>query len=245
MIIKHNNPCGAAVADELLEAYRSALACDPLSAFGGIVVLNRPVDLDRRAAVSEQFVEVLFAPGYEAGALDTLTAKPNVRILEDEERRMPLLGEKDIRQVTGGLLVQDRDALRARARGHGGGHRPPADRGRVGRPAVRLGDVPPRAVERDRARPRRRDGGHRRRPDEPRRRRAPGGREGAARGPRAAWCMASDAFFPFADGPALAIEAGVRAIIQPGGSKRDDEVVAAADAAGVAMVLTGRRHFRH
>ena len=111
MIVKHNNPCGAAVAADLETAYRTAFACDPLSAFGGVIALNRPVDAATAQALTEQFVEVLFAPGFEDGALEILGAKPDIRLLEDQERRIPLLGEKDIRQVTGGLLVQDRDVV--------------------------------------------------------------------------------------------------------------------------------------
>src|SRR5262249_16341978 len=111
VIVKHNNPCGAAVAGDLASAYRAAFECDPLSAFGGVIAVNRPIDPATAQALTEQFVEVLFAPGYEAGTLETLGAKPDVRLLEDQERRIPLLGEKDIRQVTGGLLVQDRDLV--------------------------------------------------------------------------------------------------------------------------------------
>jgi phosphoribosylaminoimidazolecarboxamide formyltransferase / IMP cyclohydrolase len=243
-IVKHNNPCGVAVADDLLTAYRAALECDPLSAFGGIVVVNRPVDPATAQALSEQFVEVLFAPGYEDGALDALTGKPDVRLLEDQERRTPLLGEKDIRQVTGGLLVQDRDLAREdRDRMDVVTSRAPSEEEwadllfawRVcrhvrsnaiviarGGATVGIGagqmsrvDSVRLAVEKSRL------------PD----------MHGAV--------LASDAYFPFPDGPALAMHKGVTAIIQPGGSRRDAEVVDAAEAAGAAMVFTGRRHFRH
>jgi phosphoribosylaminoimidazolecarboxamide formyltransferase / IMP cyclohydrolase len=111
VIVKHNNPCGAAVADDLPGAYGAAFACDPVSAFGGVIAVNRPVDRATAEALNKQFVEVLFAPGYEDGALDVLKAKPDVRLLEDHERRIPLLGEKELRQVSGGLLVQDRDLV--------------------------------------------------------------------------------------------------------------------------------------
>jgi len=244
VIVKHNNPCGAAIAGDLLSAYRAAFACDPVSAFGGVIAVNRPVDPATAEALTEQFVEVLFAPGYEDGALEALSVKPDVRLLEDEERRMPLLGEKDVRQVTGGLLVQDRDIV-----GEGRDQmdvvtsRAPTEQEwtdlvfawRVcrhvrsnaivlarGGATVGIGagqmsrvDAVRLAVEKSQQ------------PD----------LRGAA--------LASDAFFPFADGPQLAIEAGVSAIVQPGGSKRDREVIEAAEAAGVAMVFTGRRHFRH
>jgi phosphoribosylaminoimidazolecarboxamide formyltransferase/IMP cyclohydrolase len=244
VIVKHNNPCGAAVGDTLLEAYRKALECDPLSAFGGVIVVNRPVEAETAAAIAEQFVEVLFAPGYGEGALEVLSRKRDVRLLEDEERRQPLLGEKEIRQVTGGLLVQDRD-LAAEGRDvmdvvtsrapteeewadllfswrvcrHVRSNAIVLARGGatvgIGAGQMSRVDSVRLAVEKSRL--------------------------ADLRGT----VMASDAFFPFSDGPALGIEAGVGAIIQPGGSVRDDEVVAAADAAGVAMVFTGRRHFRH
>ena len=244
VIVKHNNPCGAAVGADLAGAYHAALESDPVSAFGGVVVVNRPVDRVTAQALSQQFVELLFAPGYEEGALEALTAKPDVRLLEDEERRRPLLAEKEMRRVTGGLLVQDRDALdEDRQQMNVVTRRAPTEQEwadllfawRVcrhvrsnaivlarGGATVGIGagqmsrvDSVRLAVEKCRL-------------PEPR---------GIA--------MASDAFFPFADGPQLAIENGVSAIIQPGGSVRDGEVVAAADEAGAAMVFTGRRHFRH
>ena len=243
-IVKHNNPCGVATGSGALDAYRRAFACDPLSAYGGVIVLNRRVDRETADAIAEQFVEVLFAPGFDDGALEVLSEKPNLRILEDRERRLPLLGEKDVRQVTGGLLVQDRDQADAERAGmEVVTGRPPTeeewrdllfawlvcrhvksnaivlarDGATVGVGAGQMSrvDAVRLAVEKSRLED----------------------LSGTA--------MASDAFFPFADGPALAIEAGVTAIVQPGGSKRDDEVIAAADAAGVTMVVTGRRHFRH
>jgi phosphoribosylaminoimidazolecarboxamide formyltransferase / IMP cyclohydrolase len=243
-IVKHSNPCGVAVGRDAAGAYARALACDPLSAFGGVIALNRPVDAAAAQALSEQFVEVLFAPGYDDAALEILARKPNVRILEDTERRVAQPGEPRVTQVDGGLLVQDpdalvldRDAMEVVTR------RGPTDaewddllfawvvgrhtksnaivlareRATVGIGAGQMSrvDAVRIAVEKARA----------------------DSLGGAV--------MASDAFFPFADGPALAIEAGVSAIVQPGGSVRDDEVIAAADEAGVAMVLTRRRHFRH
>ncbi|HSD77107.1 MAG TPA: bifunctional phosphoribosylaminoimidazolecarboxamide formyltransferase/IMP cyclohydrolase [Solirubrobacteraceae bacterium] len=243
VIVKHNNPCGVAVAGDALDAYARALACDPLSAFGGVVALNRPVDVATAEALSQQFVEVLFAPGYEPGALDVLQRKPNVRLLEDEERRRAPLSEPDVRPVTGGLLVQDRDGVALdRDRMTVATSRVPSEEewldllfawtvcrhvksnaiviakggATVGIGAGQMSRVDSVRIAAEKAR---------------------SDLRGAA--------LASDAFFPFADGPALAIEAGVTAIIQPGGSVRDDEVVAAAEDAGVAMVMTGRRHFRH
>jgi phosphoribosylaminoimidazolecarboxamide formyltransferase / IMP cyclohydrolase len=243
-IVKHNNPCGAALGDTALAAYQAAFACDPLSAFGGVIALNRRVDRATAEALHEQFIEVLIAPEYDEDALEVLSAKANLRILEDGERRLPALGEPEIKQVTGGVLIQDRDSQRDEREGmEVVTERRPTEQEwsdmlfgwRVckqvrsnaivlaeGLATIGIGagqmsrvDSVRLAVEKCR-----RDS-----------------LEGAV--------MASDAFFPFADGPALAIEAGVRAIMQPGGSVRDPEVVAAADAAGVAMVFTRRRHFRH
>jgi phosphoribosylaminoimidazolecarboxamide formyltransferase/IMP cyclohydrolase len=243
VIVKHNNPCGAAVGESPTDAYRSAFECDPLSAFGGVIVLNRPVDVPTAEALSQQFVEVLLAPGYEPGALEVLQRKANVRLLEDEERRRAPDEDLDARAVEGGLLVQTPDSVEVdRERMKVATARAPTEQEWrdllfawvvcrhvksnaivMARGGATLGigagqmsrvDSVRLAVEKARA-----------------------DLHGSA--------MASDAFFPFADGPELAIEAGVTAIIQPGGSVRDDEVVAAADAAGVAMVMTARRHFRH
>src|SRR3712207_6050073 len=103
VIVKHNNPCGVAVGRTPLEAYQRALASDPLSAFGGIVVLNRAVDLELAELLKTQFVEVLLSPRYEDGSLDVLTEKPNLRLLEDNERRIPLAGDRDVKPVIGGI----------------------------------------------------------------------------------------------------------------------------------------------
>jgi phosphoribosylaminoimidazolecarboxamide formyltransferase / IMP cyclohydrolase len=243
-IVKHNNPCGAAVAPDAQGAYLSAFACDPLSAYGGVIALNRPVDKPLAEKLNEQFIEVLIAPGYSDDALEVLTQKQNIRILEDNERRVPMLGDPEVKQVTGGLLVQDRDTERDdREAMEVVTERKPTDQEwqdllfawRVSRhvksnaivlakdlATVGIGagqmsrvDSVRLAIEKFRG----------------------DSLERAA--------LASDAFFPFADGPQLAVEAGVTAIVQPGGSVRDDEVVAAADEAGIAMVFTRRRHFRH
>jgi phosphoribosylaminoimidazolecarboxamide formyltransferase / IMP cyclohydrolase len=244
VIVKHNNPCGVAMGSTATDAYRRAFDCDPVSAFGGVIVLNRPVDRGAAEAIVEQFVEVLFAPGFDAGALEVLQEKPNLRILDDRERRTPLLGEKDVRQVTGGLLVQDRD-------------QGPVDRAGM---EVVTGRPPSEDEWRDllfawqvcrhvksNAIVLAREGatvgigaGQMSRVDSVRL-----AVEKCRLDDMSGTVLASDAFFPFPDGPALAIEAGVSAIVQPGGSVRDDEVIAAADQAGVAMVVTGERHFRH
>ena len=244
VIVKHNNPCGAAVGADGLAAYQLAFACDPLSAFGGVIALNRPVDVALAEALHSQFIEVLVAPGFDDDALAVLTQKQNIRILLDPEATLVPLREPVGRQVHGGLLVQDLDA------------------GVLGREAMRLVTArePSEREWRDlvfawtiakhvksNAIVLARDlatvgigAGQMSRVDSVRlsiEKTQVESLEGAV--------LASDAFFPFADGPELAIQAGITAVVQPGGSVRDDEVIAAADAAGISMVLTGRRHFRH
>jgi phosphoribosylaminoimidazolecarboxamide formyltransferase / IMP cyclohydrolase len=209
-----------------------------------VIALNRPVDGPLAEKLLEQFVEVLLAPGYTDEALAALQAKPNMRILEDNERRAPGGSEPEVRQVMGGLLVQDRDAQ-------------PDDRSAMEVVTRRR----PTDAEwsdllfawtvckhvRSNAIVLARDGatlgigaGQMSRVDSVRL-----AVEKAGSRPLAGSVLASDAFFPFADGPELGIEAGAVAIVQPGGSMRDAEVVEAADRAGVAMVFTNRRHFRH
>jgi len=244
VIVKHNNPCGAAIGTSGREAYERAFACDPLSAFGGVIALNRPVDRACAELLSQQFIEVLLAPGYDEAAIEVLSERPNVRLLENNERRVPRAGERDSKQIMGGLLLQDRDAdLDERSGMEVVTERQPSEQewsellfawrvsrhvrsnaivlsrelATVGIGAGQMSRVDAVRLAVEKARLESLDG----------------------------VVLASDAYFPFADGPELAIEAGVRAIIQPGGSVRDSEVVAAADAAGVAMVLTSRRHFRH
>ena len=244
VIVKHANPCGVAAAATIEEAYAGALAADPVSAYGGVVVLNRAVSAALGEALAEQFVEVLFAPGYDEQAMETLTRKTSLRILNNTERRA-LGAEPDYRRVLGGLLVQERDWEVAR------------------REDMKLvcGDVPDerwddvlfawRVVKHvaSNAIVLARDGqtlgigaGQMSRVDAVRiaveKARALGhSLEGAV--------LASDAFFPFPDGPQLALDAGVDVLVQPGGSKRDEEVVETVSAAGAAMVFTHRRHFRH
>jgi phosphoribosylaminoimidazolecarboxamide formyltransferase/IMP cyclohydrolase len=244
VIIKHNNPCGVALGATAQEAYERAFATDPLSAFGGVIALNRPVDVATAERLAEQFIEVLFAPAYEDGALEILMQKPNTRILEDNERRAGLLIESDIRQVMGGLLVQDHDlemgdrtemevvtklqptdeqwrdllfAWQVCKHVKSNAIVLARDESTAGIGAGQMSRVDSVRLAIDKSRLDSLDGA----------------------------VLASDAFFPFSDGPEIAIAAGVRAIIQPGGSRRDPEVVQAADAAGIAMVFTSRRHFRH
>ena len=243
VIVKHNNPCGAAVGASALEAYRRALECDPLSAYGGVVALSSRVDLELAQALAEQFIEVLFAPGFDEDALELLSTRRNVRVLEKADRRGRTV-ELEVRPVAGALLVQDRDdAADRRADMTVVSARAPTEAEwedllfawRVCR-HVRSNAI---VVARDGATVGI-GAGQMSRVDAVRI-----ALEKARVDSLAGAVLASDAFFPFADGPELALEAGIAAIIQPGGSVRDAEVIAAADAAGVAMVATGRRHFRH
>jgi phosphoribosylaminoimidazolecarboxamide formyltransferase / IMP cyclohydrolase len=245
-IIKHNNPCGVAVGGSVLEAYGAAFACDPQSAFGGVICINRTLDRGFAEALLRQFCEVVIAPEVTDEALALLSDKPNMRILEDGERRRPLVAERDLKRVMGGLLVQDRDmGLEDRTEMEVVSERKPSeqewgemlfawkvckhvrsnaivlsnDLASVGIGAGQMSRVDSVRLAIDKAH--------------------------AANSSLLGAALASDAYFPFADGPQLAIDAGVGAIIQPGGSIRDHEVVEAADAAGIAMVFTHRRHFRH
>jgi phosphoribosylaminoimidazolecarboxamide formyltransferase / IMP cyclohydrolase len=245
VIVKHANPCGVAVAATIEEAYEHALACDPVSAFGMVCALNRPVSKGLGAALAKRFIDVLFAPDYDEAALDALRQKPAIRILRDRERRGLPRTERDYKRVLGGLLVQDRDAdiddregmevvagepdektwgdliFAWRVCKHVGSNAIVIanDLATIGIGGGQTSRVDAVKIALDKAR----EHGHDVR--------------GAA--------LASDAFFPFADGPQLALDAGVKAIIQPGGSKRDEEVTEAVNAADATMVLTGRRHFRH
>ncbi len=243
VIIKHNNPCGVACGTSALEAYQKAFACDPMSAFGGIVCLNRAVDGEVARALSEQFIEVLFARGYDDESLEVLAEKPNTRILDDRERRTPNLIEPHVRQVVGGLLVQDRDFdNEERGDMQVVSERRPTEAEwqelsfawKVCKHVKSNGIVISRGLQTIGI-----GAGQMSRVDAVRLalEKARDGVEGAV--------LASDAYFPFSDGPQLALEAGVTAIIQPGGSVRDHLTVEAVDQAGAAMVFTSRRHFRH
>jgi len=244
VIVKHANPCGVAVGGTIDEAFEKALAADPVSAYGGVVVLNRPVGAALGKALAAQFVEVLFAPGYAEAALRELEGK-TTRVLADGERRSFVTTERDLRRVFGGLLVQDRDA-----------DGDPLDTMDVvcGDPEERTWEdllfawtvakhVTSNAIVLARAGQTLGIGaGQMSRVDAVRiavekAREAGHSLDGAV--------LASDAFFPFADGAQIALEAGIGAIIQPGGSKRDAEVLDAVREAGAVMVVTGRRHFRH
>ena len=197
VIVKHANPCGVAVGATLDEAYERALASDPTSAYGGIVVLNREVEEALGEQLAEQFVEVLFAPGYSDGALDALRRRQNTRILVDRERRHDV-DARQYKRVLGGLLVQDPDADVEDREGWQVVVRL-ARREAVGRSRLRVAGVQARLLERDRAREGSRDDRDRRGPDEPRRRGAtsPSRRRRAHGHDANGAVLASDAFFPF------------------------------------------------
>ncbi|WP_160050661.1 bifunctional phosphoribosylaminoimidazolecarboxamide formyltransferase/IMP cyclohydrolase [Nocardiopsis sp. FR4] len=243
-IIKHANPCGIAVGADNAEAHRKAHACDPVSAFGGVIATNRPVGAGLAGQIAEIFTEVVVAPAFDPDAVEVLTRKKNIRLLV---ARGPEAGARtEERQISGGLLVQSRDAIDAP------GDDPASWTLATGEPADEavLADLAfawraVRAVKSN-AILLAADGatvgvgmGQVNRVDSAR---LAVSRAGERVGGSVA---ASDAFFPFADGLQILTEAGVRAVVQPGGSVRDEEVVAAAKAAGVTMYLTGTRHFFH
>jgi phosphoribosylaminoimidazolecarboxamide formyltransferase / IMP cyclohydrolase len=246
-IIKHANPCGVAVAEDLVRAHAAALACDPVSAYGGIVACNRPLDKATAEAITRVFTEVVIAPGAEEAAIELFGTKPNLRLLLTDAMPDPLAPGTVLRSVAGGLLVQDRDARRVgEADLRAATRRPPDERelrdllfaftvakhvksnaivlarggATIGIGAGQMSRLDSVRIAVDKAR--------------------------AAQPALLEGCVvASDAFFPFPDALEEAIAAGAVAAIQPGGSLRDDEVTASADAAGIAMLLTGVRHFRH
>ncbi len=252
-IIKHANPCGAAIGRTPLDAYKQALLCDTVSAFGGIIALNRALDKDTAAEIIKIFSEVIIAPSVEPAALEVLKTKNNLRVLATGAMPDPAAPRRIVKSLAGSLLVQD------------------ADSGRVDKSALKVVTRrAPSAQEIDDmifafrvakhvksnaivyAKNRATAGigaGQMSRVDSTRIA-AHKAREAATAAKIAETLtkgsvVASDAFFPFADGLITAAEAGVTAVIQPGGSVRDNEVIAAADERGLAMVFTGMRHFRH
>jgi phosphoribosylaminoimidazolecarboxamide formyltransferase/IMP cyclohydrolase len=254
-IVKHNNPCGAAIAQTVQVAYERAFACDPQSAYGGVIAVNRRIDLASAQALSKQFIEVLLAPGFEPDALELLGEKKNVRLLELKHWPAPA-HEVEGKPVIGGQLVQTRDVvsetreqMRVMTEREPGeaqwqsllfawkvcrhvrsnaiviaagddGDGDAAQCATIGIGAGQMSRVDAVRIAIEKA-------------------------QDAQPELLAGSVLASDAFFPFADGPELAIAAGVTTIVQPGGSVRDEDVVAAAQQAGIAMVATGVRHFRH
>lgn len=243
-IIKHANPCGIAVGTDVAEAHARAHACDPVSAFGGVIAANRPVSVAMAEQVAEVFTEVIVAPGYEPGAVEVLQGKKNIRILRYEVTPGSAI---DLRPVSGGVLLQDRDLVDAPGDDPSGwtlAAGEPADEATLADLAFAWRAV--RAVKSN-AILLAKDGasvgvgmGQVNRVDSCR---LAVERAGAERATGSV--AASDAFFPFSDGPQILLEAGVKAIVQPGGSVRDEETIAAAEAAGVTMYVTGTRHFFH
>jgi phosphoribosylaminoimidazolecarboxamide formyltransferase/IMP cyclohydrolase len=242
-IIKHANPCGIAVGADIAEAHRKAHACDPVSAFGGVIAANRPVSVAMAEQIADVFTEVVLAPGYDEGAVEILTAKKNIRLLVVGDYRR---GGIETRRIDGGLLMQTVDVTDAdhdRAAHWQLVAGPPAsdavladlefawqavrsvksnaillasDGASVGVGMGQVNRVDSSRLAVDRA------------------------------GDRAKGSVAaSDAFFPFPDGLEILLAAGVTAVVQPGGSMRDDAVIAAAQQAGATMYLTGARHFYH
>jgi phosphoribosylaminoimidazolecarboxamide formyltransferase / IMP cyclohydrolase len=253
VIVKHANPCGVAEGASLLDAYRKALACDPVSAFGGIVAVNRKLDAEAAHAITDIFTEVIIAPEASEEAVAIIGAKKNLRLLVAGDLPNPRAGGMLVKSVAGGLLVQSRDnavvddmALKVVTK------RAPTnaeltdlafafrvakhvksntivyakDRSTVGIGAGQMSRIDSARIAARKSE----DAAQ-----------AAGLPAPLTKGS----VVASDAFFPFADGLLVAIEAGATAVIQPGGSVRDDEVIKAADDHGIAMVFTGTRHFRH
>jgi phosphoribosylaminoimidazolecarboxamide formyltransferase/IMP cyclohydrolase len=252
-IIKHANPCGVAEGYSLLDAYRKALACDPVSAFGGIVAFNRALDADAARAVTEIFTEVIIAPEASAEAMDIIGAKKNLRLLIAGCLPDPRAEGLTVKSVAGGLLVQSRDnavvdemqlttvtkrtptarelsdlrfAFRVAKHVKSNTIVYAKDGATVGIGAGQMSRVDSARIAARKA--------------------ADAAEAAGLPAPLTQGSVvASDAFFPFADGLLVAIEAGATAVIQPGGSLRDNEVISAADDHGIAMVFTGVRHFRH
>ena len=247
VIVKHNNPCGVALATSAEAAFRAAVACDPLSAFGGVIGFNKPVDGAAAKAIGEQFYEGVAAPSFDAGALDALSKKTNLRVLTVEA--MPGPGDlrgMDLRRVAGGMLAQTWDVSNEEI----GKAKVVTKRAPTADEIAELGfawkigkHVKSNAIVLTRERRVVGVGaGQMSRVDSMEVAIRKAGITGAA---AKGSVIASDAFFPFRDGIDAAAKAGVVAIAQPGGSKRDDECIAAADEAGIAMVFTEVRHFRH
>jgi phosphoribosylaminoimidazolecarboxamide formyltransferase / IMP cyclohydrolase len=245
VIVKHANPCGVGVAASIEEAFAKAHDADPVSAYGMVLALNRPIGAELGKELAGKFIDVVIAPEYDEAGLDAMRQKPATRILVNRERRRGDLAERDYKRVIGGLLVQD-------------GDREVDDRAamelvcgeasedlwgdllfawRVCKHVVSNAIVIAKDLQTIGI-----GGGQTSRVDSVRIAIAKAREHGHD---LAGSVLASDALIPFADGPELALEAGVAAIIQPGGAKRDAEVVEAVRKAGAAMVFTHRRHFRH
>ena len=247
VIIKHTNPCGVALGSGALDAYERAYACDSVSAFGGIVALNTPLNAEVARVLVDRFTECVVAPSVESGALEVLAARPNLRVLAMADMGGPVASGSVMTAVSGGYLVQTRDVGMVADMVVASARVPTADEWRdlefawevvrhvksnaivlAGKGAV-LGI----------------GGGQTSRVDSVRMALWKAGEGGGVGGGATGGVLASDAFFPFADGLEMALQAGITAVIQPGGSQKDAEVIACADKFGCAMVFTGMRHFRH
>ncbi len=252
-IIKHANPCGVATADDLEDAYRNALICDQTSAFGGIIAVNRPITEGLAKNIVERFVEVVIAPSVERGAIEVFKKKPNIRVLVTGGLPDLCYNGRQVKRIAGGLLVQTADselfnkdemkvvsdreptkkemndllfAFRVAKHVKSNAIVYAKNLATVGIGAGQMSRIDSSRIAASKAEMAAKDAGW----DEPL---------------TTGSVVASDAFFPFADGLLAAADAGVTAVIQPGGSIRDDEVIEAANQRGLAMVLTGMRHFRH
>jgi phosphoribosylaminoimidazolecarboxamide formyltransferase/IMP cyclohydrolase len=243
VIIKHNNPCGVAIDSDLAAAYEKARDCDPVSAFGSVIAVNRPLDRATAVAMKGNFIELLIAPAYDEDALEVLREKKDIRVIEMGDVAALQAGGKDLRRIHGGALVQDYDtdpydraswkvmtkveptdgqwddllfAWKVCKHVKSNAIVLARDGATVGVGAGQMSRVDSAMIAVEKA------------------------------GGRAEGCsVASDAFFPFPDAVEKVVGAGARAIVQPGGSKRDDEALAVCDRNGVAMIFAGRRHFRH
>lgn len=244
VIIKHANPCGAATSESgLVEAYKKAMATDPLSAFGGIVAFNRPVDKATAEELAKIFLEVIIAPSFDAEALNVLAAKKNVRLLEIPIKSGKFVSGYDFRRVVGGLLLQDRDTAPLDIR-----QAKVVTKRKPTEEEYQALDFAWRVVKHVKSNAivyATKDqlvgvgAGQTSRVDSVKIAKM------KAVLPTKGCVLGSDAFFPFRDGVDMASEAGITAIIQPGGSVRDEEVIKAADEHGIAMIFTGVRHFKH
>jgi phosphoribosylaminoimidazolecarboxamide formyltransferase/IMP cyclohydrolase len=252
-IIKHANPCGVATADNLAEAYKKALACDPVSAFGGIIALNRTLDAATAKEIAEIFTEVIIAPDADEAAKQIIAAKKNLRLLVTKGMADPAQASMIMKSVAGGYLVQNRDdKIMNKADLKCVTKRQPTPQEvkdmlfaftvakhvksntivyAKGEATVGIGAGQMSRIDSARIAARKSEDAAK-----------AAGQTGALTQGSVA---ASDAFFPFADGLEVIVGAGATAVIQPGGSMRDNEVIEAADKAGIAMLMTGMRHFRH
>ena len=246
MIVKHNNPCGAA-EQETLEAYLAALACDPVSAFGGVIAFNRAIDARTAEEVAKLFVECIVAPGYDAAAREKLASKKNLRLMEVAASHRTNFGaardDLQLKCISGGVLVQTPDHIQLRPDELEDGEKRRAFREGTGGFTFWVESLQAREIERY---------CFCARWPNPRHWRGQMSRVDSVRiavmkaqSPLTGSVVASDAYFPFADGVEEAAKAGATAFIQPGGSVRDADVIAAADKLDLAMVFTGVRHFRH